>query len=439
MAILAPLGVNSVSGMTQKHTSSDTLSGIPYFLAGSVAVVNPTAPNAADNGDLKTPFITIQAAVNAVSQYGAVFIAPGDYAENIDLDTDTALIGMANQYLTGWNAGYAYNSGRIRVPSSATGTYFLIQNLYLENNTSGIPVLQTDKTVHMNLVNSTLYNNNADAGAHAIHHTAGLSSYYRFLKVETSSLSPNKDFKTDVALSATHFADSYLGGASILNGNITGERSTFSGENTQAAGYSLFHDCRFYNGNGTGSFFDATGGDFTFSRCHFVGNCDYIVDSTTTSSVSVNNPTFGDTASTETGFKGVGGSAILYRMDSHGETLLNKVKGISGTAVATTNLLSTPDVAGYKVVVTRVVLRIASATGLTGTLAAGVGVAAGEDDIFGSTTLTGFSSVDDIWTFVTDGKSKYVPHNATIKLGIDTAFGGTVTLDAEIHGYVVRV
>lgn len=441
MAVLDPIGVDTTSGISRRKSNSDLLSGIGYFMGGSIVFVDPTAPNAADDNDPKTPFVTIQAAIDACPQYGIVQVAPGDYAENLVLDNDVAITGMTNQFLTGWSSGYFYNSGRIHVPSTATGTYFVLNNVYLENNDANLVTIKTDKQVYFHISNSTVYNNDNNSGSHAIYHTAGASSLFSLYRVDlTSSAAASKSFKSDVALQQLLVEESYIYGDSDIAGYVYATRC-FLGRLGLTSGPSEFFECSFgdYGANTSLITCSGTASDITLNSCEFYGNSTYIVTSSVSLGVLLSYPRFGRTQSGDTGFKTVGGSATLYRLDCNGETLLNRVKGISGTSVATTTLLNTFNDSSYRLVVTKVILRLASATGLTGTMAAGVGVAAGEDDIFESTTLDNWTSVDDIWVFNSIGKTRWVPANSSVKLGVDTAFGGTVTFDAEIHGYVVRL
>jgi hypothetical protein len=139
----------------------------------------------------------------------------------------------------------------------------------------------------------------------------------------------------------------------------------------------------------------------------------------------------------------------LYKLDSSGTeaevgsgsggsgvTLLATITGIDATATGTTNLYTVPG--STKVFVTRVILELTTVTAISGTLVAGVGVAAGEDDIFASTSLTGFDTTSEAWIF--SGEAKIAKALATniIKLGIDTAFSGTTaTMTAYIFGLEV--
>ncbi len=408
------------------------------IIGGSIVSVDPTNPNAADDGDKKTPFITIQAAINACPQYGTVLIAPGDYAENITLDLDISLVGMVNQQFVGWSAGYAYNSGQIIIPSIANGYYFVFQNLYLTHNNGSESVVKFDRQVYSNFINCAVYNDSATAGAYAIHKTAGTGGYIYFMGSDISSAGNNNSIKIDVDTPINVLNNSYLATAYDIEGDLVAINSTFVGNNIKSSGSHRFRDCELINNDNSGVYVTADDTNLIeFSNCMFYGSAPTLVTSTAATPVYTTNiENTNVNAVPISTFKGVAGSAELYKMDINHEVLQNRVTGINAATTGTTNLMKVLNISGIKFQPTKVILRLASATGLTGSLTAGIGVAAGEDDIFGSTVLSGFNSVDDTWTFLMEGKSKLVAANSQIKLGIDAAFGGTVTIDAEIWGYL---
>lgn len=439
-SLVFPAGVGANSNVLTTDGSGN-LSWSPKAAqgGGTIRVVNPSHPDA-DDTNSSTPYLTIQAAIDDCPQYGIVLIMPGDYTEDLTLDSDVALVGHTNQAITGWNSGYVYNSGTISLPSTASGIYFVLENLYLEQNSGAVPLIQTDKQVYLNINNCVVYNNFVDAAAYAIYHTAGASSVIRILNTEVTSTTSSKSIITDVDLSGLTIQDSFVYSNIESRGSVTLINSDIS-ENISCNSSLLANNCQFFNFSGAGEFITGiTGsGPFNLNNCRFAGDCDYLVNTSNVAEVWLNAPRFSDSSTGDTGFKSVAGSAILYRTDCSGEVLLNKITGISGTVPATTVLLETPTASNYRINITKVVLRLASATGLTGTMQAGIGVAAGEDDIFESTILDNFTTVNDLWIWSVNGKSKLIPGTSSIKLGIDTAFSGTVTIDAEIHGYVVRI
>jgi hypothetical protein len=74
---------------------------------GAVALVNPRAQNAADNGNLSTPFVTVQAGLDALAQIAPAFtykstclVAPGVYDETVFMRAPrTCLVGIGAGYM----------------------------------------------------------------------------------------------------------------------------------------------------------------------------------------------------------------------------------------------------------------------------------------------------------------------------------------------------
>jgi len=111
------------------------------------------------------------------------------------------------------------------------------------------------------------------------------------------------------------------------------------------------------------------------------------------------------------------------------------VSGVDGKAVAVTSLYTVP--AGKTAIIFDVVLVPTTATAITAPPTAGVGIAAGEDDIFASQILTGLLAVGNAWRFPSGGKFQIATAGQIVKLGIDTgATGTTLTLDAHVIGLV---
>ena len=116
--------------------------------------------------------------------------------------------------------------------------------------------------------------------------------------------------------------------------------------------------------------------------------------------------------------------------------LLAEVTGINAKSTGTTTLYTVPS--GSTVVILEVVLRCTAATDITAPAEAGVGIAAGEDDIFASQPLYGLTATGKQFTFPNGGLAATAQSDEVIKLGIDTAATGTSqTLDADIIGYEV--
>lgn len=120
------------------------------------------------------------------------------------------------------------------------------------------------------------------------------------------------------------------------------------------------------------------------------------------------------------------------------EQLLARVSGIDAKTVGTTNLY-TP-VSGRQVFITKVILRVGTATGVTGVPTVGIGIAAGEDDIFAATSLTGFNASSKVYVFNAMGTITKGIGSAgdVVKLGIDVAATGTtLNFTADVFGYLI--
>lgn len=119
-----------------------------------------------------------------------------------------------------------------------------------------------------------------------------------------------------------------------------------------------------------------------------------------------------------------------------GATLLSTTTSINAKATGTTNLYTVPS--GRTAVITKAIVIPTAASSITQGPALGIGVAAGEDDIFASTQLTGVTGTTKVYAF--DAIGTYVSAAATevIKVGIDTVAAGTsMTLSIYLFGYLI--
>ena len=105
-------------------------------------------------------------------------------------------------------------------------------------------------------------------------------------------------------------------------------------------------------------------------------------------------------------------------------------------AVATTNLYTVPT--GKTAIITDAVLKPTTATAAVGDAVVGIGVAAGEDDIFSSQTLTGLNLTTERFKFLSSGVSVTAAAAAVIKAGVDTADTGTALVaNVYLIGYLI--
>lgn len=116
--------------------------------------------------------------------------------------------------------------------------------------------------------------------------------------------------------------------------------------------------------------------------------------------------------------------------------MLETVSGIDAKAAPPGALYTVPG--GQTVVVTKVVWRVEAINALTVNPEVGIGIAAGESDIFAPQIMSGLTAVGDTWTFDATAKSVDASAAEVIKFGFDTfATATTLTLAADIFGYFV--
>ena len=122
--------------------------------------------------------------------------------------------------------------------------------------------------------------------------------------------------------------------------------------------------------------------------------------------------------------------------DSKEKNLLSTTTGIDGKVIATTNLYTVPT--GYTAIITKAVIRVTTMTTFATVGTMGIGVAAGEADIFASTALTGLDTTGEVWVFNASGLIVNVAAAGIVKLGVDTGFGASVcTLSIDLFGYLI--
>jgi len=94
--------------------------------------------------------------------------------------------------------------------------------------------------------------------------------------------------------------------------------------------------------------------------------------------------------------------------------------------------------AGASIVVTEAVLLCTAAANVAVPATAGIGIAAGEDDIFPSQQLTGLLVAGDAFRFAIGGAGVIAQSGEVVKLGIDVASTGasvSQTVQVELFGY----
>ena len=94
--------------------------------------------------------------------------------------------------------------------------------------------------------------------------------------------------------------------------------------------------------------------------------------------------------------------------------------------------------AGKPVVITKLVLRCVSATGVSVPCTAKVEINPAAGDVFTEQELVGVLAVDDMWTFDAEARGLVVPGGSQIDVTVTAiAVGTSQTLQAIVIGYVI--
>lgn len=113
---------------------------------------------------------------------------------------------------------------------------------------------------------------------------------------------------------------------------------------------------------------------------------------------------------------------------------LSTTTGIDAKVVATTNLYT--GAAGKTTIPLIAIVRVTAASAITIAARAGIGVAAGENDVFAEADMTNLLTTADSYAFVIGGRFAPVAAASIVKLGIDVAATGTSqTLAVDLWGY----
>jgi hypothetical protein len=118
------------------------------------------------------------------------------------------------------------------------------------------------------------------------------------------------------------------------------------------------------------------------------------------------------------------------------ERKLSTVTGIDAKVVAVTNLYTVPT--GVTAIITKAIIRASVATAITQRPVLGIGIAAGEGDIYASTALTGFTALTSVWAFQSSNTFRNAVAASIIKLGIDNGSNGTThTIEIDLFGFLL--
>lgn len=113
------------------------------------------------------------------------------------------------------------------------------------------------------------------------------------------------------------------------------------------------------------------------------------------------------------------------------------VSGIDLTQVGApgvTAIYTTP--AGYTAIYTAAFMEITASSAPTTPATGGLGIAAGESDVFTPVALTGVLAVADLWAFLSNGKARTGPAGSTISYGNDVAADAALTGRLHLFGFL---
>jgi len=99
------------------------------------------------------------------------------------------------------------------------------------------------------------------------------------------------------------------------------------------------------------------------------------------------------------------------------------VSGINLKTVGTTLIYTVP--AGQTAIFTAAYMEITAATAITVGATGGLGIAAGEADVFAPVVFTGVLTAGQVWAFLSNGLTRTGPAASTISYGNDVAATGT--------------
>lgn len=120
---------------------------------------------------------------------------------------------------------------------------------------------------------------------------------------------------------------------------------------------------------------------------------------------------------------------------------LARVTGINGKTEAQTNLYTVPT--GKRAIITKILLRMTSASNVTGVATVSAGVAAEFEDVVAETALTGFDTTNMVATLSPIALTAVsVAAAGVLKLDVDTAATttgaeDTYTFEAHVFGFLI--
>ena len=109
--------------------------------------------------------------------------------------------------------------------------------------------------------------------------------------------------------------------------------------------------------------------------------------------------------------------------------VLSETTGVDLTTTGTTDLCTIPS--GQTPIILGTIFEVSNISSPTSDPAISVGIAAGETDIFPTSTLVAFDTLNKTYTFWTDAKSVHGVATDVIRMNVQTAAVAT-TLEADV-------
>lgn len=182
---------------------------------------------------------------------------------------------------------------------------------------------------------------------------------------------------------------------------------------------------------GTFCYGDLSSGDWTFVGNNTIGNIFNAITGFQVNSVAPSGEYLrGD------GTNFVSSPILTSDLPDGAIRILSTTTGINAKTVATTNLYTVP--AGKTAIITEAIIRVTAANTITVVPTLGIGIAAGEDDIYLPQIITGTNATNKIYRFSASGSYRNGSAGDVIKLGIDVgATATTMTISIDLIGYLI--
>ena len=268
MANLDVIGVDTSTGATKRFTSADVLAGIPYMLGGGILLVDPAAP-LADDTNIRTPFLTLQAAIevaDAQVEDVAIKVVSGahfldlTYTGNTKAVIDIQGMGQYREANVGFSS--AAISGDIRCTSNY-GCKISLRDLAIEDLSVSVDTTPSGYLHEVAAINCRVFAGSADlldsGPEHPFIDNIGTGTLYATLQdttIDRYYAGAGYDFKTlDLGLC-------------IVKADRCSFYDVYADFSTTFSDRSVFTNCFFSRGTGTYPTPTFTGKGL-FTNCRF--------------------------------------------------------------------------------------------------------------------------------------------------------------------------